>query len=190
MEHKWNPKTDPVEKSEPIGRRLYEEPMLMGAQDQPSFKGLDYRHFEETRGDKELSLDRLGCTGVQRNAKNYLTPRAVAAGQKRMPSKQFNGWAHVRASVLEKGWHGQCYPVIASPIENGPEENYHHAHVIIQGDSISAALHLREMFTRHGAVEKVAPPEMTEPSKPASKAVGIWKIAGNLIGGLRRLLKV
>jgi hypothetical protein len=54
--------------------------MLMGAQDQPSFKGLDYRHFEMTQGDRELSLDRLGRTGIENKAKNYLKPRADAAG--------------------------------------------------------------------------------------------------------------
>jgi hypothetical protein len=70
MSHKWDPKTDPVGKNERIGRRLYDEPMLMGAHDQPSFKGLDYRHFEETREDKELSLDRLGCTGIEKKAKS------------------------------------------------------------------------------------------------------------------------
>jgi hypothetical protein len=90
MAHKWNPKTDPVGPKEPIGRRLFDEPMLMGAQDQPSFRGLDYRHFEETRGDKELSLDRLGCTGIEKKAKTYLRPHADAAGANRCPPRQFN----------------------------------------------------------------------------------------------------
>jgi hypothetical protein len=157
MSHKWDPKTDPVGKNERIGRRLYDEPMLMGAHDQPSFKGLDYRHFEETREDKELSLDRLGCTGIEKKAKDYLNPRAIAAGDKRVPPKQFNGWAHVRASVLEKGWGGLCFLVIPSPIDDALEENTHHAHIIIEGDATSAALRLRELFTRRGAVEKVTP---------------------------------
>ena len=69
MARKWNPRTDPVGRNEPIGRRLFDEPMLMGAQDQPSFKGLDYRHFEVTPNDRELSLDRLGCTGIEKKSK-------------------------------------------------------------------------------------------------------------------------
>jgi hypothetical protein len=159
MSYKWNPKTDPVTKNEPIGRRLFDEPMLMGAQDQPSFRGLDYRHFEETRADRELSLDRLGYTGIERKAKNYLKPRADAAGANCVPPKQFNGWAHVRASALEKGWRGQLFPVIASPIDlDGIEGNTHHAHIVIEGDVAFAAFHLREIFTRDGAVEKTDPP--------------------------------
>jgi len=164
MAHKWDPKTDPVGKNETIGRRLFDEPMLMGAQDQPSFKGLDYRHFEETRADRELSLDRLGFTGIEKKAKSYLKPRAVAAGANCVPPKQFNGWAQVRASVLEKGLGGQCFPVIASPIDlNGIEGNTHHAHIVITGDVTFAAFRLREIFTSRGStVEKIEPPKAPE----------------------------
>jgi hypothetical protein len=191
MAHKWNPKTDPVGKNEPIGRRLFDEPMLMGAQDQPSFKGLDYRHFEETRADRELSLDRLGYTGIDNKAKNYLKPRADDAGAKCVPPKQFNGWAYVRASVLEKGWKGECFPVIPSPIDlEGLEGNTHHAHIPIQGDATSAALRLREMFTRHGGVEKTERPEIIEKAvlPKAAKAAGMWEIAVNFVSSLWREL--
>jgi hypothetical protein len=189
MSHKWNPKTDPVGKHEPVGRRLYDEPMLMGAQDQPSFTGLDYRHFEETRSDKQLSLDRLGCTGIEKKAKNYLKPRAEAEGAKRVPPKQFNGWAHLQASVLEKGWKGRCFPVRASPVEGeGLEENTHHAHVNIEDDATFAALYLRELFTRRGAVERIELPETVEKTElpKAAKAAGISGIVVDFFGSLWR----
>jgi hypothetical protein len=172
---RWNPKTDPVGKSEPIGRRLFDEPMLMGAQDQPSFKGLDYRHFEETRGDRELSLDRLGFTGIENKAKNYLRPRAQAAGANRVPPKQFNGWAHVRANLLEQGWGGQRFPVVASPVDcDGLDGNTHHAHIVIEGDAISAALRLREIFTSRGTVEKIEPPKAPQGTSMWSKVTNLF----------------
>jgi hypothetical protein len=171
---KWNPKTDPVGKNEPIGRRLFDEPMLVGAEDQPSFNGLDYRHFEETR-DRELSLDRLGQTGIDRRARNYLRPRADAAGTKFVPPKQFNGWIHVRASALVAGWQGKSFPVTASPIDgDGLEENTHHAHVSIKDDPIVAALYLRELFTRLRTVEKVEPPNVL-------KKVSTWQRVMSLV---------
>jgi hypothetical protein len=186
MAQKWNPKTDPVGKHEPIGRRLYDEPMLTGVQDQPSFTGLDYRHFEEARSDKQLSLDRLGCTGIEKKAKNYLKPRAEAEGAKRVPPKQFNGWAHVRASALEEGWGGQRFPVIASPINlDGLEGNTHHAHIDIEGEAEFAAFRLRELFTRRGTVEKIKPP--TESIK-AAKGGGIWRIVVDFTSSLWREL--
>jgi hypothetical protein len=136
--------------------------MLVGAQDQPSLKGLDYRHFEESR-DQQLSLDRLGLTGIEKKAKNYVRLRADAAGASCAPPKQFNGWIHARASALIMGWRGISFPVMASPVEgNGLEENTHHAHIVIEDDPIIAALYLRELFTRRGTVEKVEPPKMLE----------------------------
>lgn len=170
MAHKWNPKTDPIGKNEPIGRRLFGEPMLMGAQDQPSFKGLDYRHFEVSPADRELSLDRLGCTGVERKAKNYLKPLAVAAGANRVPPKPFNGWVQVRASVLGKGLGGQSFPVIASPIDldeiEGIEENTHHAHIVIEDDVTFAAFRLREIFTSRGSTVETIEPLEAQPTRP------------------------
>ncbi len=183
MAHKWNPKTDPIGLKEPIGRRLFDEPMLMGAQDQPSFRGLDYRHFEETRDDKELSLDRLGCTGIEKKAKNYLYPRADAAGVNRRPPRQFNGWVYVRACILDKGWQSHRFPVIASPIagdELKQEDNAHHAHIDL-GDDIDAttnALYLREIFTRHGDVVKFAPPNAAIPHHVFVKGVVDWVRSG------------
>ncbi len=156
MARKWDPKTDPIGKNEHIGRRLFDEPMLMGAHDQPSFRGIDYRHFQVIPADAgKLSMDRLGQTGIDNRAKNYLKPRAENAGATRRPPKQFNGWAHVRARILEEGWHGARFPAVPSPVEgNGLEANTHHAHIDIEGDKEFAALRLRELFTNRGGIEK------------------------------------
>src|SRR5438034_7111073 len=102
MKYKWNPQTDPVGKNEPIGRRLFDEPMLMGAQDQPSFKGLDYRHFE-TGDDRELSLDRLGSTGIEKKAKQYLGPRADAVGLGVNPPRNSTDGSMCVQGVLRTG---------------------------------------------------------------------------------------
>jgi hypothetical protein len=162
MARKWNPKTDPVGKHEPIGRRLFDEPLLMGAKNQPSFKGLDLRHFE-IRDDRELSLDRLGSTGVEKKSTTYLRPRAEGEGAKCTPPKKFNGWVHIRVSVLENGWDGHRLPVIKSPVEgDGLEENTHHAHIVVADDLDvrTAALYLRELFTpKPVTVEKVGGPQ-------------------------------
>ncbi len=151
---RWQPQPDqPVGPNEHIGRRLFDEPMLAGAQDQPSFAGLDFRHFEETR-DPEVSLDRLGQSGIDKAVVRYLRPRADKAGTTFRPPKAFNGWAVVRARLLSNPPHGPAVPVIASPIPGqGLDENIYHAHVATPDhfDHYSMALHLRHLFTSPGS---------------------------------------
>jgi hypothetical protein len=75
---RWDPPAN-VDNNEHLGRRLFDEPLLTGASDQPSFKGLLLTHFEESRDD-EWWLDRLGRSSADRKVISYLTPRAQAAG--------------------------------------------------------------------------------------------------------------
>jgi hypothetical protein len=97
----WTPQIgQPVAPNEHVGRRLFDEPMLAGAQNQQAFAGLDLRNFEEKR-DGEISVDRLGRSSVEKAVVNYLRPRAHAAGGKFTPSKQFNGWAVLRVARLQ-----------------------------------------------------------------------------------------
>jgi hypothetical protein len=156
MASKWNPETDPVHKNEAIGRRLFDEPMLMGAGQQPNYQGLLVNHFEETRGDRELSLDRLGATGPVKAVKQYLIPRAEYAATKFRPQKTFNGWAVISAKFLEQGDAQYKFTVTASP-QHGPdlEENIYHAHSKLpEGvNSYTIALHLRHIFTKNGRIE-------------------------------------
>jgi hypothetical protein len=153
---KWNPLTDPVGKNEPVGRRLFDEPMLKGAADQRTFSGLNLRNFEETR-DKQLSLDRMGQTGITRSVKSYLIPRAESAAKKFTPAKQFNGWVVVSAKFLESGYEGKKFPVVASPQDGiDLDRNDYHAHSEIPSDlnSTIAALFVREIFGKRGKLER------------------------------------
>ena len=156
---RWTP-TSKIGKHEHIGRRLFDEPMLVGTKNQKSFEGLDLRNFEDTR-DKQTSLDRLGRTGVDNRIVRYLQPLAEAASLKFIHPKSFNGWAVLSAHRLEnppKGKH--TFPVVSSPITGTElDENIYHAHVV-RPDSIddyyTMALYLRALFTKYGNVHPIA----------------------------------
>jgi len=163
----WQP-PGVVGKSETIGRRLFDEPMLVGARGQPSYSGLLLRHFEETRG-QEFSVDRLGATGVTKQVIQYLRPRAENAGKSFHEARAFNGWICARACVLEAGWKGHKYPVIASAIKDKPEpeDNVYHAHVLIGDDPYGEALYLKHIFTtKGGQIERV----------PSSDVLPWWRV--------------
>jgi len=157
----WNPPTDRVSPDERVGRRLFDEPMLVGARDQRSYAGLLLRHFEETRDDK-FSVDRLGATGVNRKVVAYLRPRASAAGEKHRPPKAFNGWAvlTVRKLTAPPTPEISQLPVVASPIDGEDiveiDRNPYHAHIVLPRDikRLHLALCLRHLFTTYGTVQK------------------------------------
>lgn len=91
--------------NEHIGRRLFDEPLLTGAEDQEPFQGLRVDHFLEKR-DRETSLDRLGRSSIERKVVNILRKLAEEAGKKLAEPQGFNGWAYVRARDLRlaKNW--------------------------------------------------------------------------------------
>jgi hypothetical protein len=152
---RWIPQTQGIESNEHVGRRLFDEPMLVGAKDQTSFKGLLSRHFEETRGD-EFSVDRLGRTSIDKSVVRYIRPLADAAGKSFHAVKRFDGWAVLPAHRLAKA-KGTPLPVIPSPLPDNP----YHAHVLtadlLKSESENIrhyhiALHLRQVFIDHGTV--------------------------------------
>jgi hypothetical protein len=163
---RWNPRSnDPVGQNEHVGRRLFNEPLLVGVQNQSHFAGLDLRNFEETR-DREFSVDRLGRSGIENVVVRYLRPRADAAGEKFTPPKPFNGWAVLRVRQLENPPKGSLgLAVIASPITGiDLNENIYHAHVVLpqSPDHYFMALHLRNLFSTYGEIkpaEMVGPPQ-------------------------------
>lgn len=175
---RWVPGVDdPVGPNEPIGRRLFDEPMLVGAIDQIPYNGLILWHFEEKRG-SEVSLDRLGKTGIEKAVLKYLNDRGVYAGQKFKKPKKFDGWATVRAKELEAPRVGIPLPVIQSrkdikKDQEVLEENVYHAHVEFPDDKdyYDTALHLRHLFTTHG--EFKAPLISKRPSK--NMLIGLLK---------------
>lgn len=165
MARRWLPPTDRVGPNEHVGRRLFDEPLLAGAIDQQVFSGLLITHFEETR-DADLSLDRLGKSGVDGRVMSYLLPRALDAGTRFHRPKRFDGWAVLRSTELGKPRQGRPLMVVPSPIlGNGNEQadekdltlNIYHAHVTKPDDmdAYDMALHLKHLFTRYGQVHAV-----------------------------------
>jgi hypothetical protein len=156
---RWNPPSN-VGNNEQIGRRLFEEPILRGFSDQPQFAGIRLNHFEETRG-SEVSLDRLGATGLDRKVIGYLTPRAQAAGRTFGKPKDFDGWIVVPAKELVSAKRSPSLPVLASPVPGDePKDNLYHAHVVRPEthDAYMMALHLKHIFTTYGTVYAVGSP--------------------------------
>lgn len=154
----WKPKpAEPVGANEVIGRRLFDEPKLAGAQDQKSFAGLDLRNFTEKR-DRQFSVDRLGRTGVEGGVLKYLRPRGARAAARFRPPKRFDGWATLRAKFFTKPPQGDTvWPLSPSPIPGeGLDDNIYHAHITLpEGvSSYTSALQLRELFAQYGDVRR------------------------------------
>jgi hypothetical protein len=151
----WKPDPNTIGKSEYIGRRLFEQPQLVGATDQKPFHGLEMSHFEEKRGD-EFSVDRLGRSSVDRAVTRFLQPLATATGQSFHKPKSFDGWV---AIPNQKATKPAKPSVPALPLIPSPEKgNDYHAHLVttqITANNPSgyyfAALHLREIFTGPGS---------------------------------------
>lgn len=155
---RWTPQSNqPVGQNEHIGRRIFDEPSLVGAQDQKPLARLTIRHFEDRDG--EVSLDRLGRTSIEKAVVQYLLTRADRAGEKFSYLKVFHGWAVLTARKFGSppAPPGHALSVIASP-ENGNDldANIYHAHVADpQKDRYVMALHLRELFVTHGTLRVV-----------------------------------
>jgi hypothetical protein len=158
---KWAPAAD-VEANEPVGRRMFDEPLLVGTAGQPSFAGLLVTHFEEERDD-EISVDRLGRTGIDKRVVAFLKPRADLAGGKFRKPKTFNGWVVLSARELRKDRaNRRGLQIVASPISDPtPNDNPYHAHIRRPSDldSTMTALYLRHLFTTYGKVEPVSSAE-------------------------------
>ena len=152
---RWSPNpNDPIGRREILGRRLSDEPLLVGARNQRQYNGLDLRNFQEKRS-PEYSLDRMGKTGVQQQVLVYLTPLAEMHANSFQPAKKFVGWATVQANKLSNPPKGEPIDLFASPINTpGVPENVYHAHARRSGgiNDYSYSLHLRELFTRYGKV--------------------------------------
>src|SRR4051812_29008518 len=165
----WKPKGgDPVGASEVVGRRLFDEPKLVGVQDPKPFAGLALMNFVEKR-DPEFSLDRLGRSAPEAGVLTYLQPRAQRHGGRFTHHKTFGGWATLQVkhllkpptAALKPPGEGGAWSVTASPISGEPEpldNNLYHAHIVLpEGDSYTNAYRLRELFVERGGVHKLAP---------------------------------
>lgn len=145
---------------------MFEEPLLRGAVKQPSFSGIQINHFLEKRG-REISLDRMGQSSLDRKVMRFLESRARAHGQNFAKPQEFNGWVRVAAKEITqpRGPGAQnAMPIIPSPIdEPEPNDNPYHAHIERPEalDAYVAALHLRHVFTTNGVVERNADQQPT-----------------------------
>jgi hypothetical protein len=167
MARQWVPPAN-IEPNEHIGRRLFDEPLLIGSASQPSYEGLLVTHFEETRG-VDYSVDRLGRSSIDRRVVAYLRPRAEAAGKTFRKPKTFNGWAVLPARELTKVRKRPGLTLQASPVSDPePLDNRYHAHVVRPADldATLMALYLRHLFITHGSVEAVESAK-SKPQKPS-----------------------
>jgi hypothetical protein len=164
MAPRWEPKVGaPIDNREPIARRLFEVPRLIGARDQKEWKDtLLLAHFHETRDPGEVSLDRLGQHSVDGKVRSFLLPRAHHAGTGFTPPKDFRGWAWISVGKLRnppKGAPG--FQPVASPVHKSSpdvsDENPYHAHVCRPANTNGwqTATQLRQIFHDHGAIEWV-----------------------------------
>lgn len=165
---KWLPGSD-IGANEVIGRRIYEAVKLKGAEGQPEFAGLTVNHFLEKRGN-EVSVDRLGRTGVERAIKTHLRPQAIEAGEARARKHAMLGWATVQAKKVP-AYTEMAFSLTASPIEE--PDNPYHAHLSgPAGQSATQiALNLRYLFESPANFENVADPA-PEPTQPKEHLAG------------------
>lgn len=153
----WKPASDqPVGSNEHVGRRLFSEPLLVGSTSQPSWKGLDLRHFEERRN-REFSLDRLGKSGIDRRVVHIVLPLAVVQGSTFRPSKSFDGWVVIRSKFLVEGKvGGMTLQVFPSPV-SGANANPYHAHVLLpEQEPIVNAWFMRHLFVTNGILHPIS----------------------------------
>jgi hypothetical protein len=185
---KWVPNAEEVGPGETVGRRLFDQPSLVGATDQKAaLRSLDYRNFEDDR-DGEVSLDRLGKGNPEKATMRYLTSRAEAAGKARTPSKTFDGWTAIKVKKLVEHKNLKL-AIVASPLsglrpelgqENDLSANIFHCHVsaLDNTDPYFFALHLQALFEKHGTLE--ISPNSASPSL-------FKKILFRIIGVISRL---
>ncbi len=163
MAARWVPKNnDPIANQEYIGRRLFYRKKLKG-----SFKtkssGFDLTHFEESRDEGNVSVDRLGKTSFDKKVRNYLEPRANYAATKQTPEADFIGWAVVQAKDLFSP-QGPNLSIVPDPLPhdgtNDLSENYYHAYIPRPEEyrtgpyaSYSMAVHLKMIFDRKNQLE-------------------------------------
>lgn len=150
---RWKP-PDRVGEKELVARRIFGDAIFRGVLDQSQPGRLRLNHFEETRSDRHLSLDRLGRGTAEKRVLRYLEPRCDLAGTRFNSPKLFEGWVGLKVERIRNAKQ-LLLDVIASPVESvgtdSNDENLYHAHVEIpEGSDYFVALHLKELCERHG----------------------------------------
>jgi hypothetical protein len=184
----WKPGPS-IGPQERLGRRLFDEPTLVGAADQAPLKGLSLRHFRDNR-EPTLSLDRMGRSNVEPSVERYLAIRAGRAAQKR--SLPFHGWVELAAKELANPPSGAPrLSVVPSAITGEAcekDNNPYHCHVVKPSEPAPyfVELHLRHLFTERGRIQYChAANEDNEPNAPVSSR--LMAIARRVLRDLRRI---
>jgi hypothetical protein len=166
----WKP-NNTIGKQEYIGRRLFRREGLKGARDQTRpEKTFELYHFEENR-DREVSVDRLGATSVDKKVKIYLNPRGHHAATK-LHKSSFEGWAVTRAKELQSP--PESFQITPSPIAPQQGElladNGFHAHIEMPGryTSHDMAVMLKYVFEKNYHLEPSIPLQSASLSAPSS----------------------
>lgn len=134
----------PIGQNERIGRRLCNEGWLEQYK-APTRMGLAPTNFEPEDG--ELSVDRLGQTGVDKRVAKLLWSEAERLFAQRNPPQEFQGWVYATASRLMPRRAIQPSPTASNP---------YHAHLVapvtpgLRADLV--ALELKDLFERHGVL--------------------------------------
>jgi|SRR5450759_122283 hypothetical protein len=167
----WKP-NETVGKNESIGRRLFQRQGLKGAKDQKRpDRTFELYHFEENR-DREVSIDRLGATSIDRKVKVYLNPRGHHAAA-RLHKSDFQGWAATKAKELQSPAQGSPLEILSLPIaaQDGDElsENSFHGRILTpeRYDSHDMAIRLKYIFERNYHLEPCIPLDGRIPPPPS-----------------------
>ena len=154
---KWQPSPDePVNVQERVGRRLFDEPILNGTSGQKAYAGIKLTHFQERRG-PNVSVDRLGRTGIEPKVIGFLRPLCGNAATNFQTPLSFDGWAVVKVAEITSPRLKWCQSsdVLPSPIKEPPDEvNPYHAHIVRPRDldENMYALILRHIFVTYGEI--------------------------------------
>jgi hypothetical protein len=165
----WNAsEVSTIGNGEHLGRRRFRQPELRGAAGQKPVDGLDTRDFIEKR-DRQVSVDRLGRSSVDRKVLRYLNPRAEIHGLSL--KREFLGWACIQAGKFTADASKRGYSIEASPITGAEESgsNNYHAHINCPDayDELHAALYLKDIFFKHGSFVPAEPVSKVDPALAA-----------------------
>lgn len=154
---RWIPDpAQPIGHKEQIGRRIFPKQALKAASSQPvSAELFTVSDFEESRGACDVSVDRLGQTGIDKRVCTLLAPMAQAAASAR-PNVGFHGWAVALAEDIARPRRGQAIPVVASPTPELPPlpANPYHAHIDGTGwNHYVLAVYLHSIFAKRNQLQ-------------------------------------
>lgn len=155
----WQPDpADPIGDNEPLGRRIFDDPVWRD--DLAQGMGPIFRpdHFDDNRLEEDLSFDRLGMQGNP-HPKVLRLLIALAQSEAENQNKDHAGWGWVLRKNLRDS-DRTVLEVRPSPIINDPDspDNPYHADLSRENHRTEQqakylALHLAHLFNKNGKLE-------------------------------------